>query len=72
MTATGTLKTPAASTAKRTAGPLRPISGATKLSNDLAIVIGANSQGPSHTKPLKIITEVDGNARSMDFPAVSR
>ena len=61
LTATGTFKTPPpTSTAKRTAGPLRPISGATKLSNDLAVVIGANSQGPSHTKPLKIITEVDG------------
>ena len=48
------------STTKRITGPLRPISGATKLSNDLAMVIGANAPNSHENKSLKMITEVDG------------
>ena len=67
LTVTGTFKTAAATTSKRTAAPFRPISGATKLSNDLAVVIGANTQTSLHNKPLKIITEVDGDILLLDF-----
>ena len=45
---------------KRLTAHLRMTSGATKLSNDLAMVIGANAPTGHDGKPLKMITEVDG------------
>ena len=56
-----TITSKTATTSKRIAGTLRSISGATKISNDLAVIIDANAQTSTQTKSLKVISEVDGN-----------
>ena len=59
---TGLTKTPHP-ISKRLTGHLRMTSGATKLSNDLAMVINANAPTGHDGKPLKMITEVDGKVK---------
>ena len=61
---TGPMKNPPPpSISKRLTANLRMTSGATKLSNDLAMVAGANAPTGHTGKPLKMITEVDGRKK---------